>query len=436
MKELNNFRKFIAEGQLNENVSPKALMKVYQDEIENVKQNEQEDEIPAYEAGIEMLKQGVHPEKVNDEVGNMLVQITGEYGDPTVFMDLARKLSEEQIHEGTWALGSVAEMVKVLGKLEQIRKMGAAKGSIELENLDTILYNVFGDDSFSDAIDAAKGTDDDDRFNNFMGDAQTRALELYRDEVRDAKEQGETGFEFKPRFGLEEDVEDALPGEEGYDSDALALKGIGLGHAKLEENDAILDEIIGEEKEEVKEIDLAGSVEALPDVAAVASFLAGALGVPAAALASMSLGELKKLIQGTRMEENKKEVNEATVFDRIDQMMDTIADQMSPDDAFKALAAEFQVVSGGTMMLERALRRMIEDLGLTGDVREEEVEEIRSAYNESLDEGLTQDILKNHPKKYKDEKAVKAAAAKLMKSPKFKGKGIGPVLQALLKGKE
>ena len=34
------------------------------------------------------------------------------------------------------------------------------------------------------------------------------------------------------------------------------------------------------------------------------------------------------------------------------------------------------------------------------------------------------------------EKAVKMAAAKLMKSPKFRGKGIGPVLQALLKGKE
>ena len=67
-------------------------------------------------------------------------------------------------------------------------------------------------------------------------------------------------------------------------------------------------------------------------------------------------------------------------------MIDTIADQMSPDDAFKALAAEFQVVSGGTMMLERALRRMVEDLGLTGDVREEEVEEIRSAYNEEKEE--------------------------------------------------
>jgi hypothetical protein len=91
MKELNRFRQF-----LNEGVSPAALAKVYADEIENVKQNEQEDEIPAYEKGIEMLKQGVLPEKVNDEVGNMLVQITGEYGDPTVFMGLARKIDAQK----------------------------------------------------------------------------------------------------------------------------------------------------------------------------------------------------------------------------------------------------------------------------------------------------------------------------------------------------
>ena len=108
------------------------------------------------------------------------------------------------LNEGTWSLGSVAEMVKVMGKLNQIRRMGAARGGLELEDLDTVLYNVFGDDEFSDAIDAAKGTDDDDRFNNFIGDAQARAKELYIDELKDAKEQGETGFEFKPRFGLEE----------------------------------------------------------------------------------------------------------------------------------------------------------------------------------------------------------------------------------------
>ena len=118
--------------------------------------------------------------------------------------DFRKFIQENELHEGTWALGSVAEMVKVMGKLSQIRKMGAAKGSIELENIDTALYNVFGDDSFSDAIDAAKDTDDDDRFNNFIGDAQARAKELMDGEVKYRKERGETGMEFKPRFGLEE----------------------------------------------------------------------------------------------------------------------------------------------------------------------------------------------------------------------------------------
>ena len=37
-----------------------------------------------------------------------------------------------------------------------------------------------------------------------MSDAQARAIELYKDEFRDAKEQGETGFEQALRFGLEE----------------------------------------------------------------------------------------------------------------------------------------------------------------------------------------------------------------------------------------
>ena len=88
MKELQRFREF-----LNEGVSPAALAKVYEDEIVAVKANEQEDEIPAYEKGIEMLKQGVLPEKVNDQVADMLIKITGDYStDPTVFIDLARKI--------------------------------------------------------------------------------------------------------------------------------------------------------------------------------------------------------------------------------------------------------------------------------------------------------------------------------------------------------
>ena len=171
---------------------------------------------------------------------------------------------DEPIEEGTWSLGTVGEMVKVMGKLSQIRKMGAAKGSVELENLDRALYNVFGDDEFQDAIDAAKGTDDDDRFNNFIGDAEARAKELYRDELRDAKEQGETGFEQAPRFGLEE-------------------------------NDAVLDEVI----------------------------------------------------------------EEGTIFDEIEDMLSRTAIHMRADDFVDELVQEFEVISGGTKILHQALKNIV-----------------------------------------------------------------------------
>lgn len=241
---------------------------------------------------------------------------------------LTEEEADKQIHEGTWDLGSIAEMAKVLGKLNQIRRMGAAKGGVELEDMDNVLYRVFGDDAFHDAIDSAKGTDDDDRFNNFMGDAQDRAKELYMGELKDAQERGEIDESFIGDLATRIRKRKAAKKEKerftkGLDMEMGDTPKVDPEFTKgLEENDAVLDEVI----------------------------------------------------------------EEATIFDRIDQMIDTIADQMSPDDAFKALAAEFQVVSGGTMMLERALRRMIEDLGLTGDVREEEVEEIRSAYNEEKEE--------------------------------------------------
>ena len=116
-----------------------------------------------------------------------------------------KKEQEGELHEGTWALGSVSEMLKALALLEKLRKMGGVKGSLELDKLDTMLYYVFGDDEFQDAIDRAKdNATDDDRFANAISDAQARGLELYKDEFRDAKSRGETGFEFKPRFGLEE----------------------------------------------------------------------------------------------------------------------------------------------------------------------------------------------------------------------------------------
>jgi len=366
MKELNNFRKFIAEGQLNENVSPEALIKVYQDEIKDAKENEQDDEVPAYEKGIEMLKKGGKPEEVNDKVQGLIIKLTGERGDPIVFLNKAKKLTvqENDLHEGTWSLGSVAEMVKVMAKLEQIREMGAAKGSIELENMDTALYNVFGDDEFSDAIDAAKGTDDDDRFNNFIGDAQARARGLMDDEVEYRKERGETGMEFKPRFGLEE-------------------------------NDKVLDEVLNEAYRN-PEVPADKVLKVLQDfyvrdLMKLKRNIESSSGEPTAQpgfkakledmmakLASFGAQSLEDLEAKVKLEEEKEEVNEApAVFAEIDQMIGYIKDQMDPDDAFNSLVSEFEAISGGTKLLHRALKNILLDNNLG---------EIRSAYNEEKEE--------------------------------------------------
>ena len=345
MKELNTFRQFISEEKDK---------KVSEDKIEAAIKATLEKEGGA--AGIDPLKKAVKDldvdtdfdiEKFLKKMSNVEKHKNGDY----ILTPLKENdaVLDEVIEEGTWDLGSVAEMEKVLGKLNQIRRMGAARGSVELEDLDNALYRVFGDDAFHDAIDAAKGTDDDDRFNNFMGDAQSRALELYKGELRDAQERGETGREFKPRFGLEE-------------------------------NDSVLDEIVDESFIG----DLATRIRKRKAAKKEKERFTKGLDMKRGGAPEIDSEFTKGLEENDAVLDEV--IEEGNIFNRIDQMMDTIADQMSPDDAFKALAAEFQVVSGGTMMLERALRRMIEDLGLTGDVREEEVEEIRSAYNEEKED--------------------------------------------------
>ena len=74
MKELQRFREF-----LNEGVSPAALAKVYQDEIKSLMASDEDDVVPELEAGIEMLKQGVLPEKVNVETAKEVARIQGEF---------------------------------------------------------------------------------------------------------------------------------------------------------------------------------------------------------------------------------------------------------------------------------------------------------------------------------------------------------------------
>ena len=229
---------------------------------------------------------------------------------------------DEPIEEGTWALGSVAEMVKVMGKLSQIRKMGAAKGSVELENLDRALYNVFGDDEFQDAIDAAKGTDDDDRFNNFIGDAEARAKELYRDELRDAKEQGETGFEQAPRFGLEE-------------------------------NDAVLDEVVDESFIG----DLATRIRKRKAAKKEKERFTKGLDMKRGGAPKIDPEFTKGLEENDTVLDEV--IEEGTIFDEIDDMLSRTAIHMRADDFVDELVQEFEVISGGTKILHQALKNIV-----------------------------------------------------------------------------
>ena len=271
-----------------------------------------------------------------------------ELNDFRKFLEEVEKTQEGEIHEGTWALGSVAEMVKVMGKLSQIRKMGAAKGGIELENIDTALYYVFGDDAFQDAIDAAKETDDDDRFNNFMIDAEARAKALYKDELRDAKEQGETGFEFKPRFGLEE-------------------------------NDAVLDELLNERAPyRNPEIPVDKVLQVLQDfyvksLTRLKQELERSSGEPTAQpgfkakledmmakLASFGGSSLEDVEAKVKLKEEKEEMNEnMQMFRELDDMLSRTAIHMNASDFVDELVQEFEVISGGPKILHQALKNII-----------------------------------------------------------------------------
>ena len=102
MKELDIFRKFLAEGQINENVSPAALARVYQGEIRSLMASGEDDVVPALKAGIEMLKQGVSPEKVNMQTAKEVARIQGEFDFDEfarIYMDKALGMMEGQLNE-------------------------------------------------------------------------------------------------------------------------------------------------------------------------------------------------------------------------------------------------------------------------------------------------------------------------------------------------
>ena len=171
---------------------------------------------------------------------------------------------KEEIKEGTWSLGSAQNMEAAITQLQgMMREDDPAAWMQAFEDLDSIFYRVFGDDSFHDALGASKAAVEDgdiDRAKNALGDALGRAQELLAYQVKQNAE-------------------------------------------NLEENDSVLDEIIGEEKEEVNE----------------------AWGI----------------------------------FDEIDDMLHRAAIHMRGDDFADELVQEFEVISGGTKILHQALKNIM-----------------------------------------------------------------------------
>ena len=118
---------------------------------------------------------------------------------------------------------------------------------------------------------------------------------------------------------IEDMIEDGelVPGPNADESEEEEAEDTDDGMEGDADVDIEVDDIdLQEGKEKMDEVDLSGSVQALPDVAAMVAFLAGALGVPAAVLASMSLGDLKDMLMkamGKKMEEGEKEAMEETI---------------------------------------------------------------------------------------------------------------------------
>ena len=194
----------------------------------------------------------------------------------------------------------------------------------------------------------------------FIGDAQARARELYEDEVEYRKERGETGMEFKPRFGLEE-------------------------------NDAVLDEMLNERAPyRNPEIPVDKVLQVLQDfyvksLTRLKQELERSSGEPTAQpgfkakledmmakLASFGGSSLEDVEAKVKLKEEKEEVSESMgIFKEIDAMVGSIKDQMNPDDAFDSLVSEFEAISGGTKLLHQALK----NISLDNNLMEEKDEE-------------------------------------------------------------
>jgi len=275
MKELNNFRNFLNED-LDEGVMDK--LKKFGKKVKDV---------------ADKMDGG-------DDHGGIFHNVPGGKPTPRNRKEEVKKEQEGEIHEGTWSLGSAQNMEAAITQIQgMMREDDPAALMQAFEDLDGIMYRVFGDDGFHDYFGSAKAyveEGDIDRAKNALGDALGVAQKLLAYRVKQNAE-------------------------------------------NLEENDSVLDEIIGEEKEEVNEA--------------------------------------------------------PKIFDEIDDMLSRTAIHMRADDFVDELIQEFEVISGGTKILHQALKNIVaaNNIPQADFERDQAIinkrnkkNEIRSAYNEVKDE--------------------------------------------------
>ena len=315
MKELNTFRKFLAEG------------------------------------SSKLMSQGEYWVKNNDlgpktttaDIEKWVSDNFEKYAKPgddkaKIIADLAAYNDglNKFLNEGTWGYGSKNQMLKALDKLNKIGQMGGVKGSVELSKIDDMLYNVFGNDDFHDSIDQAKDNAiDDDRFANYIGDAQAKGMKMLNDIYSD--------------------------------------KGANAFTKAADNPDVVGRDMMAEER---------NTFEITPEYLFDAAIQYIQDDYDGASLHVAPDGTTDDFYDGDKHVHTikSKEQAEAIIDNFEAQMVKTAQNDLEEND--------------------RALDEII------GESKED----------------LTKSILKKHPKKYKDEKTVTAAAAKLMKDPKFKAR--------------
>ena len=282
MKELNTFRQFISEEKDG---------KVSEDKIEAAIKATLEKEGGA--AGIDPLKKAVKDldvdtdfdiEKFLKKMSNVEKHKNGDYiltplkeeeeprdGVKSAAAKLGMKPSH--IKEGTWSYGSENQMIKALEEMKAMMMHSDPRQfKAGIDAMDNALYRIFGSDDFHD----------------YLGNAQDFAAEGDLDRAKNA---------LSDAMGVGDRMIASIHGMDG----------------DLEENDKALDEIIGEEKEEVKE----------------------------------------------------------GLFDEIDMMVEKLAVHMSAEETLRDLMGEFEAISGGPKVLHKALKNLMMGAGLMEEKDEE-----------------------------------------------------------------